>query len=159
MFADMNEIRPRCVQCGALCTVCHTGVKRQKRKWKKSSTCTPSDDDEEGLPLSLVREDVQPLSRWKEELQGQHKKDEVKLEPGVTWKHGDVGIPDHIIKERTKDGVAEILIVWEDGMLDNASWEKKDDFEQWPDYAKLFEDLAVNLKSKARRSGFKGGKY
>jgi hypothetical protein len=71
-----------------------------------------------------------------------------------------MGIPDHIIHESVKNGVAQILIVWDDGMLDKASWEDKYDFEKWQDYAQLFGEFAARThsKKKARRSGFKGGR-
>jgi hypothetical protein len=157
MFADMDDIPARCVQCRELCTTCLAKVKRLKRMRKKLPTSMASDDNEDDLPLNRLREDTQALSRWKEELQGLHEVHEVKEVPGT----GDMGIPDHIIHERVKNGVAQILIVWDDGRLDNASWEKKDDFKQWQDYACLFDDFSTrtNLKKKARRKRFKGGKY
>jgi hypothetical protein len=157
MFADMDDIPARCDQCRELCTTCLTKVKRWKRLRTKSPKTPASDDNDEDLPLNRLREDVQSLSRWKEELKGQGKIDEVKEVSGA----GDMGIPDHIIHERVKNGVAQILIVWDDGMLDNASWENKYDFKQWQDYEKLFDDFAArtNSKKKARRSGFKGGRY
>jgi hypothetical protein len=138
--------------------------KKTKKKRKAAvSAISSADDERDDEPLSNIR-----AAMRKDGNEGEGREDGGS---DVDWKEGDMGVPDHIIGERVHKGVAEILVVWDDGREDKASWENKDYYMQWDDYADLFEDWgeakpaweAEQAKKSAQRKNsskaFKGGRY
>jgi hypothetical protein len=136
---------------------------KSKKRRKRAVTAISTDDERDDEPLSLVR-----AALIKEGNEGEGEEDG---DNDVDWKEGDIGIPDHIIGERVHHGVAQFLILWDDGLLEGASWEDKDYYVKWPEYAKLLEDWAEakpareadqakkSAQRKSSNKAFKGGKY
>jgi hypothetical protein len=134
-----------------------------KKRRKRAVTAISTDDERDDEPLSLVRAALR-----KEGNEGEGEEDG---DNDVDWKEGDIGIPDHIIGERVYHGVAQFLILWDDGLLEGASWEDKGYYVKWPEYAKLIEDWAEakpaweveqakkNAQRKSSSKPFKGGRY
>jgi hypothetical protein len=136
---------------------------RKRRKIPAVSALSSSDDDRDDEPLSSIRAALRKGGN-----EGEGKEEE---ENDADWKEGDMGVPDHIIGERVHKGVAEILVMWDDGRVDLASWENKEYYLQWDDYVDLFKDWAIakpawdeeqarkTAQRKNSSKAYKGGKY
>jgi hypothetical protein len=137
---------------------------KKRRKVVSALSADDVSDDGDDEPLSSVR-----AAMRKEGNEGEGEEDADDDE--ADWKEGDMGVPDHIIGERVYKGVAQILILWEDGRVDLASWEDKNYYLQWDDYATLFDDWATakpawdaeqakkNAHKKSSSKAYKGGRY